>query len=149
MRTIMPVDTGEPALYVHIVKPKSGRCGAREQYSSIEDALEYRYLERILQNLGVDDSISPFIPTDVSRRLGKVLESLALESRQFTLGGLRGGGAVAHYRRHKDIATLMWQMRLTNQATLYHYLQEANTSASLHDMSPQSRTAIQAAGGGL
>ena len=56
-----------------------------------------------------------------------------------TPGGLRGGGAVAFYRKGGSVSELLWAMRLKQIATLESYLQEV---AALSFCRSSPRTAL-------
>lgn len=62
-----------------------------------------------------------------------------------TPGGLRGGGAVAFYRRGGSIADLTWVMRLRQMSTLESYLQEVAAISALTDLPGHCRYSIRAA----
>ena len=49
----------------------------------------------------------------------------------FTPGGLRGGGAVHSYLQGRPISDIQWDLRLANQTTLTHYIQETAAINSL------------------
>ena len=50
-----------------------------------------------------------------------------------------------HFRAHNDISLLMWQMRVKDQNTLGHYLQEVTTLTSLTELPSATREKIRVA----
>ena len=80
------------------------------------------------------------------RRWDFILATLGVpQSVRVTPGGLRGGGAVASYRKGASISDLLWAMRLKQIATLEAYLQEVAALSLLTELSPSSRRAIRSA----
>ena len=62
-----------------------------------------------------------------------------------TPGGLRGGGAVAFYRRGGSVADLTWVMRLRQMSTLESYLQEVAAISALTDLPAHCGFSIRSA----
>ena len=62
-----------------------------------------------------------------------------------TPGGLRGGGAVASYRKGASISDLLWAMRLKQVSTLEAYLQEVAALSLLTELPVPARRAIRSA----
>ena len=53
-----------------------------------------------------------------------MLVELGLSSTSYTLGSLRGGGAVSYFRKTQNLGALQYRGRWDNAGTLGHYLQE-------------------------
>ena len=80
------------------------------------------------------------------KRWDYLLKLLQVPSEiNITPGGLRGGGAVAFYRRGGSIADLTWVMRLRQMSTLESYLQEVAALSFLKELSSHSLASIRAA----
>ena len=62
-----------------------------------------------------------------------------------TPAGLRGGGAVRHYRDGGSVSDLLWLMRLRSISTLEAYLQEVGALSVLTDLDDQCRRSLRAA----
>lgn len=67
---------------------------------------------------------------------------MGLPHALFTLGGLRGGGAVAAYMDGHHISHLLWRISIKDMSTLEHYLQGLAAARSLQSISEQSRLRI-------
>ena len=79
-------------------------------------------------------------------RWDRVLQVLQVpKSAGLTPGSLRGGGAVAAYRRGVPITELLWQMRLKHAVTLEHYLQEVAAVSVAAELPERTRTLVRVA----
>ena len=61
------------------------------------------------------------------RLVSTLLGRLGLGPQNYTLGGLRAGGATMQYLRDQNIPVLMRNGRWASMKTLDHYIQEAAT----------------------
>ena len=76
------------------------------------------FVEKVWGSLRSSEPLFPGSPGVYRRRWDKLLAALEIPSRfKLTPGCLRGGGAVAAYRR-KKLQTFSGLMRLQNQSTL-------------------------------
>ena len=69
----------------------------------------------------------PDNPASFRRRWDDVMKAIGVPvsgALGLTPGSLRGGGAVALFETTGDLALVQWRLRLENQQTLCHYLQE-------------------------
>ena len=145
---MLPCDTLLPGIreiYISIPKPKTRNRGARQQYARMEGDMEVNFVEAIFGDLAPGDRLLDVAAATFRRRWDHLTAALGIERTTYVPGGLRGGGAVAHFRAHHDIHLLMWQMRVKDQNTLAHYLQETTTLTSLLELNPAARDRIRVA----
>eukprot|EP00438_Fugacium_kawagutii_P010863 Skav216247 [mRNA] locus=scaffold20:89010:95933:+ [translate_table: standard] len=126
---LLPSDNFDEALsvaFLKIQKPKTRRRGkGRVQHARIEQPAEVAFLERHIAPLDPAAKLFPLSPAAFRSRWEKVLESLKVPVlKRPTPASVRGGGAIAAYRRGKPIQDLLWAMRISSQPTLESYLQE-------------------------
>ena len=81
------------------------------------------------------------------QRWDKLLRALGIPADfHLTPGGLRGGGAVAAYRRGDQVSEIQWRsMRLQHVGTLAFYLQEVAALSVIPRLHPRARDKISAA----
>ena len=145
---VLPRDTLQPEaqeLYLSIPRPKTRNRGARQQYARMSGASEVAFVNDVFGDFGPDERLLDIAASTFRRRWDLLTNALGLERDTFIPGGLRGGGAVAHFRAHNDISLLMWQMRVKDQNTLGHYLQEVTTLTSLTELPSATREKIRVA----
>ena len=112
-------------VYLRIMHPKTRNRGARTQYSSTEVELCVNLVSEVWDRLLPDQLLYGGSPSAFRTRWNAVLKKLNIPaSLHLTPGSLRGGGAIAAYRRGVPIEQLMWMMRVLHQKTLGFYLQE-------------------------
>ena len=112
-------------IYLRILHPKTRNRGARTQYSSTEVDFCVKLVSDVWDGLLPDQMIYDGSPSAFRTRWNALLKKLnILSSIHLTPGSLRGGGAIAAYRRGVAIEQLMWMMRVLHQRTLGFYLQE-------------------------
>lgn len=112
-------------VYLRILHPKTRNRGARTQYSSTEVELCVNLVSEVWDRLLPDQLLYSGSPSAFRTRWNAVLKKLNIPaSLHLTPGSLRGGGAIAAYRRGVPIDQLMWMMRVLHQKTLGFYLQE-------------------------
>lgn len=111
-------------MYVAIEEPKTRFRGARHQHGSVTDACTIAFCKHMLRHLDAEHMIWPFSPGLFRKRFEQLLSRLQVSDLHVTPGGLRAGGAVYAFRSTSDVATLQWRMRIKDQVTLSHYLQE-------------------------
>ena len=74
------------------------------------------------------------------KRWDKLLRALGIPADfHLTPGGLRGGGAVAAYRRGDQVSEIQWRMRLQHVGTLAFYLQEVAALSVIPRLHPRAR----------
>ena len=148
MHLVLPEDTlyeHVDKVFLHIVSPKTGaHFGARTQHVTVRGKAIATMLERAFASLGPDEKLYPFADATFRRRWDEILYKVLLlpRSLHFTPGGLRGGGAVSAYTSDVPIETIRWRMRISNNRTLGHYLQEVTAASSLSSLAPKSREAV-------
>ena len=122
-------------LYVKIGKPKTaGRGGARQQHASVTDAECIGLMQGVFRDLGCHERLWPGSPAMFRRRWDTICKILLLPTKFITPGGVRGGAACHMYFLNLDISTIMWRLRVSNQRTLSHYLQETAVESSLRQL---------------
>ena len=143
------LDFCRPAAYLCIRRPKTAkRGGAAAQTVQIEGDLEIQFLEEFARSLAPGSPLSPLSVPSFRKQWDRILTTaLGIPAKHgFLPSGLRGGGAVHQFTDLKlDIATLQYRMRIKDQQTLRHYLQEAITMSTLIELSSESKTNIVAA----
>ena len=133
--------------YLLLREPKTRGRGARVQHVAIDLEPDHaQYIEKVWGLLKASEALFPWSPAVYRRRWDKILGALEIPSRfKLTPGCLRGGGAVAAYRRKRPVADIQWVMRLQNQATLAYYLQEVSAESVLPKLSFTARENVRAA----
>lgn len=135
-------ETKDRAL-LHVASPKSRyRGGALSQHMSVVGPLLVAYLQAIFGELPRSLPLYPFSPSTYRKRWEFLLSRLLITSGKFKPGGLRGGGAVSLYLADMPIADIQWRMRLKQQATLGHYIQEVVALTSMSDATDAARREV-------
>ena len=132
---------------MHHQKPKSHRRAAKHQYSTIVDGDAIALLRGCIGASRDDARLWPYPLTFFKKCVDQILAALEVPTGTFTMAGLRGGGAIAEFRRAGDIPTLAWRLRVKSQDTLGHYLQETSAAVSLRDLPTASREKLNVAAG--
>lgn len=103
-------------------------------------------LRRIYLDADSDEDLYPGSAQIFRRRWDYLLQMLDVKHCPgVTPRGLRGGGAVAFYRKGGSVSELLWAMRLKQIATLESYLQEVAALSFLKELSSHSLASIRAA----
>jgi hypothetical protein len=125
-------------------KPKSrNRAGAKTQHFTFVAPWAMRVVIAAFQLLGPTERIYPLSKSAYRTRWNRLLKMLGVsDTFNYLPGGLRGGGAVSEYLQGSSIGDLLWRMRIQNNSTLEHYLQEVTTLTSLARLPNTSREAI-------
>lgn len=117
-----------------------GRQPARIQHMEIRDETAVRILTAVYAHVPKDTPLYGASPSAYRRRWDAVLRICQVPSQlRLTPGGLRGGAAVMHYRKHTPINDILWRLRLRSQTTLESYLQETAASAIFVSLDPKVR----------
>ena len=103
------------------------------------------FLQRVFGHFPPEAPLLGLTTNLFRRRWDSLLLALGFPAGAFTPAGMRGGGAVAFFRQHRDIPSLMWQMRVGDQSTLAHYLQEVTAQISLVHEAPLTRAKVRSA----
>ena len=140
------LDVEQSAIFLQLHQFKSlHRQPARIQHMKIEHKQACTLLADIYY--AVDDAalLYPGSPSIYRRRWDKLLSLLGIPiSAKLTPGSLRGGAAVAAYKRGKPLSELLWVMRLRNLQTLESYLQKVAALGVLRDLSNELRRRLYA-----
>lgn len=122
------------------------RQAARVQHVKITTPYVVRLLSVVFSGAAPDELLFHGSAQMYRKRWDYLLKLLQVPSEiNITPGGLRGGGAVAFYRRGGSIADLTWVMRLRQMSTLESYLQEVAAISVLTDLPFHCRFSIRAA----
>eukprot|EP00438_Fugacium_kawagutii_P018528 Skav213254 [mRNA] locus=scaffold1311:39874:44557:+ [translate_table: standard] len=145
---VLPCDNFDDELkiaFLQIRKPKTRRRGkGRVQHARIEQAAEVRYLEQHLAKLDAAVKLFPLSASAFRARWDRVMEHFKIPvPKRPTPASVRGGGAIAAYRRGKPIQDLLWAMRISSQPTLESYLQELAADNFLFKLPEDSKRRIK------
>ena len=122
----------------------SFRSGSRIQHLKITDEIVVKLLEKTYYSVPPEVLLYDGTPGIYRRRWDWLLRQLSVSGDlHLSPGGLRGGGAVAAYRRGVGITEIMWLMRLQQVTTLQSYLQEVAAATALTAMTQTSRSLIR------
>lgn len=140
-------DTEHLVAFLKIPKPKSRKRGrGRVQHLRIDNVAAVEFLELQFANLHPACKLFPMSAASFRSRWDKILDALQLpRADRPTPSSVRGGGAIAAYRRGETIQGIMWKMRIINQSTLESYLQETAADSLLARMSDPCRSRIRCA----
>ena len=133
--------------FLCIREPKSRGRGPKVQHVAVvfERSLRVFFLT-VWQGLKRRDRVFPGSPWLYRQRWDKLLATLGVPSDfKLTPGGLRGGGAVAAYRRGDQVSEIQWRMRLQHLGTLAFYLQEVSALSVIPKLNKATRERIAAA----
>ena len=112
-------------IYLKVLNPKTRNRGAKTQYSSTDEKLCVDLVAKVWDELLPDQWLYQGSAGAFRSRWNALLRKLTIpQVLHLTPGSLRGGGAVAAYRKGTSIDRLMWKMRILHQKTLASYLQE-------------------------
>ena len=147
---VLPSDLGDPdlkAVFLKIRKPKSMRRGkGRVQHVKVSNPSAVNFLERVYSDLEDFLLLFPLSAAAFRARWQKLLLALGLPKHlQPTPGSLRGGGAIAAYRRGESIQSIMWRMRLVSISTLESYLQELAAETFMSQLPVAAKSKIRSA----
>lgn len=124
-------------IYLKVLNPKTRNRGAKTQYSSTDEKLCVDLVAKVWDELLPDQWLYQGSASAFRYRWNALLRKLTVPPiLHLTPGSLRGGGAVAAYRKGLSIDRLMWKMRILHQKTLASYLQEM-VAASVLPSLPQ------------
>jgi len=146
---LLPSDLLTPDVdrsYLVIGDPKScKRGGGRSQHLLIWSRRAVKILSRVFGESPPDRVLF----SGGARRFRALWDSLlaAFDVKpelHVTPGGIRGGAAVAAYRRNVAIEDIRWRMRVRSHDTLRHYLQEVTAQEVLPQISKDGRARILA-----
>jgi len=124
---IMITDTlrsQKSALFIKVSEPKSRRRGARSQHASTTNAEVIALWNALCTRLQPLEMIYPFSQGTFRKQWQTIMKELNLHDYSLTPACLRGGGAVQRYLNGHSVADIQWTMRIKDQTTLRHYLQE-------------------------
>jgi len=107
-----------------IAESKTATRASRIQSVILDDPTIVEALESLWCNANTHACMCPGGVSGLGARFAHAKDVLGLRSSPYTLGGLRGGGAVAHFQRHQNLGLLQFRGRWETQRSLQHYLQE-------------------------
>lgn len=120
------------------------RQSSKVQHMRIDDTVAIRLLSKIYGNYLAGDLLFAGSANQYRKRWDFLVSCFEIpKSLRLTPGGLRGGSAVAAYRRGVAVTTIQWNLRLRHLSTLENYIQET-ASLSIYAVLPSSsRTKLQ------
>ena len=133
--------------YLCIKEPKSRGRGPKVQHVAVnfEGALRHFFLT-VWSGLSNTDKLFHGSAWLYRRRWDSLLAALSIPTDfRLTPSRLRGGGAVAAYRRGDQVSEIQWRMRLQPLGTLAFYLQEVSAVSVVPKLHPQTRQKVSAA----
>ena len=147
---VLPSDLGSPdvaAAFLRIRKPKSMRRGkGRVQHVKIANAMVLPFLEKVLAGLEDFLLLFPLSAAAFRSRWQRILFALGIpKHQQPTPGSLRGGGAIAAYRRGESLQSIMWRMRLVSITALESYVQELAAETFMSQLPVATKSKIRSA----
>eukprot|EP00438_Fugacium_kawagutii_P014015 Skav204090 [mRNA] locus=scaffold3129:371114:378324:+ [translate_table: standard] len=147
---VLPMDQFESSgsfAFLKVSNPKTKRRGrGRVQHLKLRNPEAIRFLEKSLGSLAPSLSLFPFSAAAFRARWDQLLDELLLpKTGRPTPASIRGGGAILAYQRGEPIQDIMWRMRVTNQRTLEHYLQEMAADAVLSRLPLTCKSKIRSA----
>ena len=133
--------------FLCIREPKTRGRGARVQHSAIVFQGDLRrFFDSVWSGLQATDKLFPGSPWMYRKRWNKLLAALQVPSTfGLTPGCLRGGGAVAAYRRGDAVSEIQWRMRLQHLGTLAFYLQEVSAMSVIPRLPHRARETVSVA----
>eukprot|EP00971_Amphidinium_carterae_P005538 109921-Amphidinium_carterae.1 len=144
MDIALPQDlNGSPdVLVIAIAESKTSTRAARLQSTMITDV----NVIALAQGLLCDDLPSRLVIAgglpELSRKYVKLTTVLGLK-KGFTLGTLRGGGAVRCLKQHKSLSSLQWLGRWSSERSTHHYLQLGVAAATWIDLPSSTKSLVQ------
>ena len=136
-----------PAAFLKVRNPKTKRRGrGRVQHLKIQDPMILRFLETVFASLDPTLSLFPLSAASFRSRWEKLLDELFIPAgTRPTPASIRGGGCILAYQQGEDISNLMWRMRVSNQSTLEHYLQEMAADSVMNRLPEMSTCKVKTA----
>eukprot|EP00971_Amphidinium_carterae_P333501 6468281-Amphidinium_carterae.2 len=143
---ILPRDLAgcDHALVVCITQSKTMQRTSRLQSVLVTDPVVVEMADCLLAS---DVPSAPLIRgglKELHKKFEFLREQLCIQGGPFTLGTLRGGGAVFHIQACQSLALLQWKGRWTTERSVQHYLQVGLAAAALADVSTFARDRIVA-----
>eukprot|EP00971_Amphidinium_carterae_P151936 3011231-Amphidinium_carterae.1 len=80
---------------------------------------------------------------ELSRKYAKLTTILGLQQRGFSLGTLRGGGAMRCLKHHKSLSLLQWLGRWSSERSTHHYLQLGVAAATWIELPSATKFLVQ------
>ena len=144
---ILPCDTVgelEGSAFLEFRRFKSlHRQPSKIQHMRIEDITAIGILTKVYSNYLPGQPLFDGTPNQYRRRWDFVVAAFSIpKTLRLTPGGLRGGSAVAAYRRGVHVTTIQWNLRLRHLSTLESYIQETASLTIFTTLSSSSRTLL-------
>ena len=142
-----PLGSSDAFGVVCLQSPKSAAFGqARSQFVIIHSAKLVSAWARLRDRRQLQsDSTSKVFPSGVSGLNVlwiAALKACGLAGNEYTLGGLRAGGATSYYFQTLNPGSLRWRGRWRHEVTMEHYLQEAMVQLSWTSLDAEARSRI-------
>eukprot|EP00971_Amphidinium_carterae_P350525 6491601-Amphidinium_carterae.1 len=143
---LLPQDLSgnEQSLVICITQSKTTHRAARLQSVMVTDPVVVQLAQGLLHQ---DAASAPLVRgglRELQRKFNYLREALQLDGSPFTLGTLRGGGAVWHIQQCQSIAMLQWRGRWASEKSVQHYLQLGLAATAFATLLPATRRLIDA-----
>eukprot|EP00971_Amphidinium_carterae_P027941 550326-Amphidinium_carterae.1 len=143
---ILPRDLAghDHSLVVCITQSKTMHRTARLQSVLVTDPVIVELADILLAH---DAASAPLVRgglKELHQKYEFIRRKLDLQGGPFTLGTLRGGGAVFHIQACQSIALLQWKGRWTTERSVQHYLQVGLAASALAAVPASTRERISA-----
>ncbi|CAK0800076.1 unnamed protein product [Prorocentrum cordatum] len=117
-----------------IESPKNKAFLGKRQTVLLTRPSTVAWLQWWMHRVGPDDPVFPSGYSGLRQIHVGLVKQLGIP--QFTLAGLRAGGATELFMRTRNIAWVKFHGRWASERSLAHYIQEANAAAALSDLEP-------------
>eukprot|EP00971_Amphidinium_carterae_P196339 3895684-Amphidinium_carterae.1 len=143
---LLPQDLAgsEQSLVICITQSKTTQRAARLQSVMVTDPIVVDLASCLLHH---DAASAPLVRgglRELHKKFAYLREALNLAVSPFTLGTLRGGGAIWHIQQSQSLAMLQWRGRWASERSVQHYLQLGLAATALASLEPETRKKIEA-----
>ena len=126
---------------VSLFGTKTARTAGRGQHCTISSKLLLQWLESYLSTLQDADMLFPSY-SSMRHNITLILAALLPDKHNFTLGGIRAGGATYLYLKTENVGLVQRKGRWRSARTLEHYIQEGAAILSAARWPPEVHAKI-------
>eukprot|EP00971_Amphidinium_carterae_P165812 3286630-Amphidinium_carterae.1 len=143
---VLPDDLAgsEESLVICITQSKTSHRAARLQSVMVTDPVIVELARKLLQH---DAASAPLVRgglQELYKKFDHLRRMLNIAESPFTLGTLRGGGAVWHIQQCQSLAMLQWRGRWASERSVQHYLQLGLAATAMAALDGATRTKVDA-----